>query len=922
MRPLITRYFLPVLLSVCLITTGGYTQTVPDGIIFQAIAKDPSGVPAKNRTIYIKDMILQGGVNGTVAYSETFVLQASADGVFTIVIGKGTRTAGASSVPNIDWGAGPYFLNIKAAIEPTVPTPEWKAEEQYVDMGTSQFWTQPFAFMAARVAGMELMMKLSDTTAMLAPYLRKSDTLSLSNRIDNKLNLSDTTLLWNSILQKLDTLNMLKPYMKKGDTTGLSVFFRSFLTDTTSLSNRINSKLGAADTVSLSNRINNKLSATDTLSLSSRINGKLGASDTVSLSNRINNKLSAADTLSLSNRIDSKLGATDTLSLSSRINSKLGATDTLSLSSRIDNLANRIDAKINTADTANMLSGYLRIGNLPTLPIGPGGSVTIDTAAMLAGYQRKFDTAFMLSNYALRSELGGSASIDTAAMLAGYQRKLDTAFMLSNYALKSELGASANIDTAAMLAGYLRKLDTAFMLNNYVRKSDLAAMPGGSGNQGAALDTAAMLAGYLRKTDTTALLASYYKRMEADSALALKESAANKSTDPALGNSDVLFPTQNAVKKYVDSVATANVAPGSPTVPDASATDKGKIKLAGDLTGTADEPLIADGKITSTKLADTSVTYAKIQNVGAAKLLGNPSGVPGAVSEITLGPGLSFSGNTLNISATGGGSGGAAETFTSDITVYSANGLGKYGQGQIIPAIGKTAAQVLIDALTQAIPPSYSQPSVSIGSSPSGGTFEIGTALSITLSSGFNANDGGAATGTVYNKGGSPLGGNTDNIASLTSSVSYTVTISYGQGPVKNNNLGVPDPTGRINAGSRTSSAVTFTPQSKRFWGYSADATPTDAEIRAALGGNSELSGAKAKGSFDVTISSGSNYVFYAYPASLGGLSSLSVGGFGSLPAFDLTTRSFTNAQGHAQSYNIYVSKNTFSSTVSNIITN
>ncbi len=36
-------------------------------------------------------------------------------------------------------------------------------------------------------------------------------------------------------------------------------------------------------------------------------------------------------------------------------------------------------------------------------------------------------------------------------------------------------------------------------------------------------------------------------------AIALKEDAANKSTDVALGNSDVLFPTQNAVKTYVDA---------------------------------------------------------------------------------------------------------------------------------------------------------------------------------------------------------------------------------------------------------------------------------------------------------------------------------------------------------------------------------
>ena len=37
-----------------------------------------------------------------------------------------------------------------------------------------------------------------------------------------------------------------------------------------------------------------------------------------------------------------------------------------------------------------------------------------------------------------------------------------------------------------------------------------------------------------------------------------KEDAANKSTATSLGTSDVLFPTQNAVKTYVDAAASGN----------------------------------------------------------------------------------------------------------------------------------------------------------------------------------------------------------------------------------------------------------------------------------------------------------------------------------------------------------------------------
>ncbi|MEO8173860.1 MAG: hypothetical protein ABI581_12280 [Sediminibacterium sp.] len=160
------------------LTLCTFAQTIPEGIIFQALVKDPGGTPAKGRTIHIKDAIIQSTANGNIVYSETFIVQASADGILTITIGKGTHLSGAQKLTDIDWTAGPFFLNMQAAIEPSVPTPDWKEDQQYVDMGTSQFWSVPFAFTAAKVAGMELMLRAIDTAAMLAPYLRKTDTLS------------------------------------------------------------------------------------------------------------------------------------------------------------------------------------------------------------------------------------------------------------------------------------------------------------------------------------------------------------------------------------------------------------------------------------------------------------------------------------------------------------------------------------------------------------------------------------------------------------------------------------------------------------------------------------------------------------------------------------------------------------------------
>jgi hypothetical protein len=110
--------------------------------------------------------------------------------------------------------------------------------------------------------------------------------------------------------------------------------------------------------------------------------------------------------------------------------------------------------------------------------------------------------------------------------------------------------------------------------------------------------------------------------------LANKENSTNKSTVTTLGNSDVLFPTQNAVKTYVDNQVL------SATIADADATTKGKIQLAGDLTGTAASPVIANNAITTSKILDANVTDAKIVTVSGSKVTGNITGSAASVTGV------------------------------------------------------------------------------------------------------------------------------------------------------------------------------------------------------------------------------------------------------------------------------------------------
>ncbi|CCV01972.1 hypothetical protein IIV22A_128L [Invertebrate iridescent virus 22] len=87
-----------------------------------------------------------------------------------------------------------------------------------------------------------------------------------------------------------------------------------------------------------------------------------------------------------------------------------------------------------------------------------------------------------------------------------------------------------------------------------------------------------------------------------------------------------------ANKAYVD----AQVAAGTP---DATTSVKGKIQLAGDLSGTASNPLVSPLAITNSKLA----------NLSAVSQLKGSSSTSSAATDITLGPSLTISGTTLAV---------------------------------------------------------------------------------------------------------------------------------------------------------------------------------------------------------------------------------------------------------------------------------
>jgi hypothetical protein len=58
---------------------------------------------------------------------------------------------------------------------------------------------------------------------------------------------------------------------------------------------------------------------------------------------------------------------------------------------------------------------------------------------------------------------------------------------------------------------------------------------------------------------------------------------------------------------------------------------------------------ISDNAITASKIIDSAISFAKLQNIGASKILGNPTGSSDTASEISIGSGLTFSGTDLKV---------------------------------------------------------------------------------------------------------------------------------------------------------------------------------------------------------------------------------------------------------------------------------
>lgn len=215
---------------------------------------------------------------------------------------------------------------------------------------------------------------------------------------------------------------------------------------------------------------------------------------------------------------------------------------------------------------------------------------------------------------------------------------------------------------------------------------------------------------------------------------------------------------------------------------------------------------------------------------------------------------------------------GDDETFT--VELGTGGTLGGYKTGDQIAA--DTSIETIIKKLLmKQVPPTYSQPSVSIANNggSASGSYEFGTTVSPKLRATFNKADAGELTNIQINKAGSIVGEAgttsphdvTDTPFQLTATTSYQAVATYAEGAIKDDNLGEPYPEGHIAAGSKTSSNFTYTPYRNVFYGGTTDKPALDsAYVRARTARNA----AYAKNAvLNFQVPSGTQRVIVAFDA-------------------------------------------------------
>jgi len=253
--------------------------------------------------------------------------------------------------------------------------------------------------------------------------------------------------------------------------------------------------------------------------------------------------------------------------------------------------AAKVDDKLNLSDTATMLKTYAKAIKVQSLETAVASKLTAaDTLTMLAPYAK---AAYMIDSNFFKSQL--ATKLNNA----------DTIFYTKKVYSDSAFSKKLNIADSTLYVTKTQLLLKTFDTTNLSNRINLKANTTEITSLTTSLDNKLNIADSTTKYVTPTQLASY-----------------NFSSGASIDTTNLSNRINlKASKSYVDAqLANASIV-------DADANNKGKIQLAGDLTGTAAAPTIANNAITTSKIIDGAITNAKIATgLDATKIIGDIAG--------------------------------------------------------------------------------------------------------------------------------------------------------------------------------------------------------------------------------------------------------------------------------------------------------
>ncbi|MFN5576513.1 MAG: beta strand repeat-containing protein [Bacteroidota bacterium] len=563
----------------------------PNLISYQTVIRNSNNELVANATVGMRISILSGTAADVLWYQEEHTVKTNLNGLAYVVIGKGTNLNGIMT--EIDWSKGPFY--IKSESDPN-------GGKNYTLIVVSQLLSVPYAIYAKsaeKVTGpiteldpqFNASIAKSITAADTALWNTETDPL-FSKSISNGITESDISF-WNN---KLSSFGETDPSFNISIAKGITAV------DTA----KWNSIVGLSGTDDIAN-----LAITD-----AKISGIAGSKVTGDIAG---NAANVTGTVAVGN------GGTGANSLTGYVKGNGSSAMTAVSSIPVADVTGAVK-KVNGAlpdssGEVTILFGRVTTGNYAGLPTSGGvngdiyivsgdvvntsnngrtfikddiswNEISLNIAATDARYLRlgggtmegslNFPTGktLILTDAPTGSTDAANKGYVDAKISSEVPNASDTT--IGKIQLAGDLGGTASSPTVPGLA-------LKAPINN----------PAFTGTVTGITKAMVDLGNVDNTSDVNKPVSS-----ATQTALDLKENASNKS-DATLGTSTILYPTQNAVKTYVDS----QVASGAP---DATSSVKGKIQLAGDLDGTAALPSIKTSAITTSKLAADAVTSAKI----------------------------------------------------------------------------------------------------------------------------------------------------------------------------------------------------------------------------------------------------------------------------------------------------------------------